>query len=73
MVLNLDFKCQRDKDHLPHPTDCLENAMLIQGAAQVNGTKLEVERSAALPSRPSVIFADGFESGDTSAWSSSVP
>ena len=41
--------------------------------AQVTGSSLEVERSAALPCPPSFTFADGFESGDTSAWSSQVP
>ncbi len=52
---------------------CLENAMLVQGGAEVSGTNLTVERSVALPCPPSIIFADGFESGDTSAWSSQVP
>ena len=52
---------------------CLENAMLVLGGAEVSGTNLTAERSAALPCPPSIIFTAGFESGDTSAWSSQVP
>ncbi len=47
--------------------------MLVLGGAEVSGTNLTVERSTVLPCPPSFIFADGFESGDTSAWSSQVP
>ena len=62
-----------DLNDLAVQNGCLENAMLVLGGAEVNGTNLTVERSAALPCPPSFIFSDGFETGDTSAWSSQVP
>ena len=52
---------------------CPQNAMLVLGSAQVIATNLTVEHSAALPCPPSIIFTDGFESGNTSAWSQTVP
>jgi len=52
---------------------CPQGALRVHGGAQVTGTNLEVERSEALPCPPSVLFEDGFESGDTSAWSTTVP
>ena len=52
---------------------CPLNALLVLGGAQTNGMNLTVERSAALPCPASLVFADGFESGDTAAWSSQVP
>ena len=54
---------------------CQPEALSAAGGGRVEGTGLVVVRSAALPC-PSVIadiFLDGFESGDTSAWSSTVP
>jgi len=49
---------------------CLPNALRTISGATMNGTNLEVERSAALPcpQTADTIFADGFESGDTTAW-----
>ncbi len=49
---------------------CLPNALKTTSGATMNGTNLEVERSAALPCPeiPDAIFADSFETGDTSAW-----
>ncbi len=49
---------------------CSGNALEARGGAKVDGTRLAVVRSSALPCPPlaSAIFADGFESGDTSAW-----
>ncbi len=49
---------------------CVPNALRTAFGATMTGTNLEVERSAALPC-PEIsdaIFADGFETGDTSAW-----
>jgi len=45
-------------------------ALLVAGGAEVNGLRIVVLNATEAPS---AIFADGFESGDTSAWSSSVP
>ncbi len=49
---------------------CLPNALRTTSGATMNGTNLEVERSAALPCPATAdsIFADGFETGNTSAW-----
>ena len=49
---------------------CIPNALRTTSGATMNGTDLEVERSAALPCPATAdsIFADGFETGDTSAW-----
>lgn len=52
---------------------CLERALLAHVGATVDGTRLTVERSAGLPCPASHIFTDGFESGDISAWSGSLP
>ena len=49
---------------------CISNALRTSSGATMTGTNLEVERLAALPCPATAdsIFADGFESGDTSAW-----
>lgn len=49
---------------------CVPNALRTTSGATMTGANLEVERSAALPCPevPDSIFADGFETGDTSAW-----
>ncbi len=54
---------------------CFPSALRTVSGAEVIGTNLEVERLAALPCPPppGSIFADGFEPGDTSAWSATVP
>ena len=52
---------------------CAPSALRTASGAEVTGVNLEVERSAALPCPLSVVFEDGFESGDTSTWSSTVP
>ncbi len=54
---------------------CVPDALRAVGGAMVAGEILEVERSAALPcpATADTIFADGFESGDPSAWSSTSP
>ncbi len=52
---------------------CQHEALSVAEAARVEGTGLEVVRSAALPCPPITrVFADGFESGDTTAWSGAV-
>lgn len=54
---------------------CQPEALSADQGGRVEGTGLVVVRSAALPCPPVIadIFSDGFESGDTSAWSSTVP
>jgi hypothetical protein len=52
---------------------CDVASLRVLGGAQVSGSNLEVEHSEALPCPPSTIFEDGFESGDTSAWATTVP
>ncbi len=49
---------------------CVPNALKTTSGATMTGTNLEVECSAAFPCPQTAdsIFADGFESGDTSAW-----
>ncbi len=54
---------------MPRSVKIAETSDLSPGEYQA----VEVERSAALPCPPSFVFAYGFESGDTSAWSSQVP
>ena len=45
-------------------------ALLVEGGAEVSGLRIVVLNATE---DPSAIFADGFESGDTSAWSNVVP
>ena len=54
---------------------CVPDALRASGGAILTGDNLQVERSAALPcpATADTIFADGFESGDPSAWSSTSP
>ncbi len=49
---------------------CVPNALRTISGATMTATNLEVERSAALPCPETAdfIFADGFESGGTTAW-----
>ena len=60
-------------DDLVVQNGCAERAMLVQTSAEIDGTNLQVVRSAALPCPVSSIFSDGFESGDVSAWSGQLP
>jgi len=46
------------------------DALLVEGGAEVNGLRIVVLNAAE---DLLAVFADGFESGDTSAWSSVVP
>jgi hypothetical protein len=48
---------------------CTE-ALQVTGGAEVNGRDIVVLNAGF---DPSAVFADGFESGDTSAWSTAVP
>lgn len=55
---------------------CIPSALAAISGAEVTGTNLAVVHSAALPCPPvttDTIFADGFESGDTTSWSSTAP
>jgi len=54
---------------------CEPEALESTASAKVQGSDLVVVRSAGLPCPPLIggaIFSDGFESGDTSAWTSTV-
>ncbi len=52
---------------------CTPNALLPVDGAWITGVNLRVEQSVAQPCPPSpLIFRDGFESGDISAWSGVV-
>jgi hypothetical protein len=50
---------------------CSEARVTATGGGRVVGSNLRVSTSSSVPCP--LIFADGFESGDASAWSSSVP
>ncbi len=54
---------------------CVPDAVRAAGSARLEGDALDVVRSAGLPCplTADAIFADGFESGNTSAWSSTSP
>ena len=45
-------------------------ALLVEGGAELSGGNIVV-LNAAIDQQP--VFADGFESGDTTAWSATVP
>jgi len=54
-----------------HVGGCSDAAVRSSGGAEIDGMRLAVETGtgALCP----LLFADGFESGDTSAWSGGVP
>lgn len=51
---------------------CAGTTLRVRGGAQVESTRVAARSSSTLPCPPFPIFNDGFESGDTSAWSSTV-
>jgi len=54
---------------------CVPDALRASGGARLAGNNLQVERSGALPcpATADTIFTDGFESGNTTAWSGTTP
>ena len=63
-------------ENLAIQSGCPDTSLLVKSRAAVHGVALSVLRSEGLPCPPlppSTIFADGFESGDTSAWATTVP
>jgi len=54
---------------------CVPDALRTSGGAKLTGNNLQVERSEGLPcpATADTIFTDGFESGNTTAWSSTTP
>ncbi len=54
---------------------CVPDALRTTGGAELAGDHLEVVRSATLPCPVTAdsIFTDGFETGNTDAWSSTSP
>jgi hypothetical protein len=61
--------------HLGVENSCIPDALRASGGAEVVGDHLEVIRSATLPcpDTADTIFIDGFESGNTGAWSDTTP
>lgn len=73
-VLALGLGTQLDLVDLTIQNGCSPEALEVERGAQAQGTNLTVVRSGALPCPAFAgLFADGFESGDTSAWSTTVP
>jgi len=54
---------------------CVPDALRTSSGARLTGTNLQVERSTGLPCplTADAIFVDGFESGNTTAWSRTTP
>jgi hypothetical protein len=54
---------------------CRPDALRTSGGARMLGENLQVERDAVLPCplTADAIFANGFESGNTTAWSGTTP
>jgi hypothetical protein len=52
---------------------CQPEALTVEKGAQMDGTNLYTYSSEILPCPTLYIFFDDFESGDTAAWTSSVP
>ena len=54
---------------------CRPDALRTSGGARLIGLNLQVERDDALPcpTTADAIFTDGFETGNTSAWSGTAP
>ena len=54
---------------------CIPDALRTSGGAKLTGENMEVERSSTLPCplTADTIFANGFESGNTGAWSNTSP
>ena len=54
---------------------CVPDALRTTGGARLAGENLQVERADGLPcpATADAIFTDGFESGNTDAWSSTTP
>jgi hypothetical protein len=61
--------------HLGVENGCVPDALRTSGGARLTGANLEVERSSTLPcpATADTIFTDGFESGNTTAWSATTP
>lgn len=54
----------------PSVSGCFSEALVAQGGAQISATNVMVLNGGT---GGCVLFGDGFESGDTSAWSSTKP
>lgn len=54
---------------------CVPDALRTVSGARLTGNNLQVERPTALPCplTANTIFVDGFESGNTTAWSGTTP
>ena len=75
LVLMTGLGTQATLQDLRVENGCLPDALRTSGGAQLTGNNLQVERSEGLPCplTADAIFADGFESGNTSAWSNTSP
>jgi hypothetical protein len=52
---------------------CPLRSLCAAAGGSIDGFAVHTVASSALPCPESPLFADGFESGDTSAWSMTVP
>ena len=57
----------------PSAVGCYPQALLVAGGAEVSALDVAVLNSQAGQAPVCPLFDDGFESGDTSAWSATVP
>jgi hypothetical protein len=72
MVLVAGVTTEATLNDLRVENGCVPDAVRASGGARLVGENLQVERSEGLPCplTADTIFSDGFESGNTSAWSS---
>lgn len=56
-------------------SSCSAGSLVVRARARVTGVRLVVQKDSAAPcpALSTVIFEDGFESGNTVSWSQSVP
>ena len=75
LVLIADASTQATLNDLKVENGCVPDALRTSGGAKLTGNNLQVERSEGLPCplTADTIFANGFESGNTTPWSSTSP
>jgi hypothetical protein len=71
LVMAIGSGSEVSLDTLRVENGCTPDALRASAGARIVGTDLQVEHSEGLgcPQTADTIFADGFESGDTTAWS----
>jgi hypothetical protein len=75
LVLVAGATTQVTLNNLRVENGCVPDALRTSGGARITGNNIQVERSSALPcpATADTIFANGFESGNTGAWSGTTP